>query len=242
MEATDGEAWAARATRELRRLLRLDGAGEEERGAAKEAADGEAWAANATRELRRLLGLEVGGQEGPSDRRTQLSPQAAPFKPKELPGEAHGGPGGSGTAETWVVRFVKPGGTLLLQALAGGKDGAPPREMEVQRDAVAEHVERRREVWGVGGVGATVRATDATLLIWDDRGATPRVRVVSAVEKFRLQGMSAEDLELARGAPWKTRRAANAQETSVAARVQHSVLSAALVTRAAVRLEAMGNR
>ena len=65
VEATDGEAWAARATRELRRLLRLDGAGEEERGAANEAADGEAWAANATRELRRLLGLEVGGQEGP---------------------------------------------------------------------------------------------------------------------------------------------------------------------------------
>jgi len=153
---------------------------------------------------------------------------------------------GDGAEERWVVRYVEEAMVLRVSKIPaeGGVDLIGD-EVTVNRSEVVEHLERRREVWNVAGVSATVCSAKAEpLLILEERGAVERVRRLGMGEKWKLQGLSLDDLYLyrrmARRSVARARR--EQQESNVASRTQHSVLSAAVVTRAASRLEVLTHR
>jgi hypothetical protein len=118
-------------------------------------------------------------------------------------------------------------------------------EVMVSRKEVLEHLQRRREVWNVAGVSATICSAKAEpLLILEERGDVERVRRLAMGETWLMQGLSLDNLfvfrRFVRRAMSKARR--EKLERDVASRTQHSVLSAAVVARAASRLEVLTHR
>mmetsp|Transcript_78935 Transcript_78935/g.157729 ORF Transcript_78935/g.157729 Transcript_78935/m.157729 type:complete len:902 (-) Transcript_78935:1428-4133(-) len=105
---------------------------------------------------------------------------------------------GSDPRDRWTVRFVEPEGLLRLNRVGG--TAAEEGQRTVQRSEIGKHVESRRSVWSFDGVGAPVCSSKGGNgpLVLEDRGAEPRVRVLSMGEVWKLQGLSEEDLQLCR--------------------------------------------
>jgi hypothetical protein len=154
---------------------------------------------------------------------------------------------GGKTADRWLVRYVEGADGLRVSRMPAGKEEelAYGDEVMVSRKEVLEHLQRRREVWNVAGVSATICSAKAEpLLILEERGDVERVRRLAMGETWLMQGLSLDNLfvfrRFVRRAMSKARR--EKLERDVASRTQHSVLSAAVVARAASRLEVLTHR
>jgi hypothetical protein len=148
-----------------------------------------------------------------------------------------------GVKGLWRVHFEEPGGFRLRRE---GATGADLVTREAAREDIKKHVQSRTTVWSPEGVCASIFATgDEPPLVLEERGESPRVRRLSMLEVWRLQGLTLEDLRLARrrqgaekprvGEKWR-------REMEIAARTQHGVLAASVVARAQRRLEIWNRR